>query len=202
MQLPVVLGVVLLTSFHGFHTAGDFDIALLPFFALAALFSGISFVTISKARKLPSFRTLLNKMKRSAALPMFALSILFLVVAFFFESSIKPMLTLLGLALTVYWPVVLLVAVGVPFRIAVSIFVSYFQGHGAIKPVGAIIGICSIGSIPIQVLLAYYLSIEGVILSIILINAAIVLLLLVYGYRVSENFKGATETMAKVDEMR
>jgi Na+-driven multidrug efflux pump len=96
----------------------------------------------------------------------------------------------------------LLVALGVPLRIAVSMFVSYFQGQGEIKPVGAIIGICSIGSIPIQVLFAYYLSIEGVILSIILINAAIVLLILLYGYHESENFKGATDTMVKADERR
>ena len=200
MQAPVVLGVVLLTSFHGFQTAGNLDIALLPFLALASLFTGISFVTISKARKLPSFRRLLNRMKKSAALPMFVLSIVLLIVAFLFESSIKPLLAWLELPLTVYWPIVLLVSIGVPFRIAISIFVSYFQGHGKIKPVGAIIGVCSLGSIPLQVLLAYYLSIEGVILSMISISVAIVCLLLVYGYRESRNLKEAVDTASKVDE--
>ncbi|MHA2004697.1 MAG: hypothetical protein ACW960_11390, partial [Candidatus Thorarchaeota archaeon] len=78
--------------------------------------------------------------------------------------------------------------------LVISVFVSYFQGHGAIKPVGVIIGICSIGSIPLQIILAYYLSIEGVILSMVLINAAIVLLLLGYGHRKSENFQGYGET--------
>ncbi|MHA2003078.1 MAG: lipopolysaccharide biosynthesis protein [Candidatus Thorarchaeota archaeon] len=194
MQIPVVLGVIFLTGFHGFHTAGDFDIALIPYFALAALFTGISFVTISKARKLPSFRSLLKTMKVSAFLPLFALSMVFIVAAFFLESAVGPILTLLGLPFAVYWPVVLLVAIGVPFRLVISVFVSYFQGHGAIKPVGVIIGICSIGSIPLQIILAYYLSIEGVILSMVLINAAIVLLLLGYGHRKSENFQGFEET--------
>lgn len=201
MQLPVVLGIVLLTSFHGFQTAGDFDIALLPFLALASLFTGISFVTISKARRLPSFRILLNRMKKSVALPMSILSITLLMVAYLFESSIKPLLTWLDLPLTVYWPIVLLVSIGVPLRIAISMLVSYFQGQGRIKPVGAIIGICSIGSIPIQGLFAYYLSIDGVILCMLLITAAIVFLLLIFGYRDSETSNGATKTMVRVDEM-
>ena len=182
-QLPVILGVVLLTAFHGFTAAGNLDIALIPFFAIGVLFTGISFVTISKARVLPNFRQIVRRMIRSMIIPLTVLSGLFVIAAYFFETLALQVFTFLGLPTSVYWSVVSLIAVGVPASILVSVMLSYFQGQGAIKPVGTIVALCAIGSIPLQIVLAYYLSIEGVILSILVIKIAIVLLIFAYGYR-------------------
>jgi O-antigen/teichoic acid export membrane protein len=187
VQIPVVLGVVLLTSFQGFGTVGDFDIALIPYFALAAIFNGISFVTISKARKLPTFRLIMRRIIRSVIIPMLFLSAFAIVAAFFVETPVTQLLTDLGLPSSVYWPAILLISFGVPSNTLVSMLVAYFQGQGAIRPVGAIVIICALGSIPLQVIFAYFLSIIGVMLSIVLINTAIVLILLIYGNYRSEN---------------
>ena len=192
-QIPVILGVALLTMFHGFSTAGNLDFALIPFFAIGVLFTGISFVTISKARVMPSFRQIARKMARTAIIPLAILSGLFIIAANYFEPLAKEIFTFLGLPASVYWPVVFLIAFGVPSSIFVSILLSYFQGKGMIRPVGAIVALCALGSIPLQVVFAYYLSIGGVMLSIVGIKIAILILMLGYGYkttRVSDISKG------------
>ena len=79
-----------------------------------------------------------------------------------------------------------MVSVDVPTDVAVSVLTSYFQGQGAIRTVVAIVTLDAMGSIPLQIVLAYYLSIEGAMLSIVLINAVIILLLLGYGYHGSD----------------
>jgi O-antigen/teichoic acid export membrane protein len=182
-QLPVILGVVLLTVFHGFEAAGDLDFALIPFFAMGVLFAGISFVTISKARALPSFRQIVRRMFPSVIIPLTVLSGLFVIAAYCFETWAMTVFTFVGLPTSVYWPVVFLIAVGVPVSILISVMLSYFQGQGAIKPVGAIVAVCALGSIPLQIAFAYYLSISGVMLSIVGIKIATLLLMLGYGYR-------------------
>ncbi|MFW9888409.1 MAG: oligosaccharide flippase family protein [Candidatus Thorarchaeota archaeon] len=182
VQIPIVLGVVLLTSFHGFGAAGDFDIALLPYSGLAAIFTGIEFVTISKARKLPEFRALLRRTAIIVAFPLYAIAIMLIFAAIILEDTGIGLLLALGLPIHIYWPIIIAVALGVPGAVLLSLLVSYFHGRGIIKPVGIIIIVCVACSIPIQMALAYFLSISGVVLSVILVNLVIVLFLIIYGY--------------------
>jgi len=187
LQIPIVLGIVFLTGFHGFGVAGDFDIALIPYYALTSLLVGISFVIISKARKMPDFRSTMKKMVPSIFLPIFLLCGLIIITAYFVDTPVRIVLTILSLPMSVYWPVVLLISIGITTHVLISFLVSYFQGLGVIKPVGVIAVLCSFGSIPLQIAFAYYYSIEGVVLSIILVNITIAMLLLGYGYRTSKD---------------
>ncbi|MFW9912078.1 MAG: lipopolysaccharide biosynthesis protein [Candidatus Thorarchaeota archaeon] len=182
VQIPILLGIILLTGFHGFGVAGDFDIALIPYYALASLIVGISFVTISKARKLPDFRSTIKKMVPSLIIPMFFLSAIVIIAAFLFDFPIRLLLATLGLPVSTYWPVVLLISIGIPTNVLVSVLVSYFQGLGEIRQIAAVVVLCALGLIPLQVVLAYSLSFEGAMLSVVLANIVVALVLLGYGH--------------------
>ena len=139
-QIPIILGIVLLTRFHGFSATGDFDITLMLYSGLAAVFAGIEFVTISKARRLPEFHSLLRRIALSVALPLSAIAIAFAFAAVVFESAGVGFLLVLGFPTSIYWPMVSAVAFGVPSTVVLSLLVSYFHGRGTIKPVGVNIG--------------------------------------------------------------
>ncbi len=182
-QLPIVLGMAFLIYFHGFGVAGDFDIAMIPYAGLIVAFSGISFVMISKARKLPAFHKTMEKLASRVILPLVVVFALIAVLAVQLENPARDLVSLLGIQGPAYWAAVILVVVGVPAAIILAMLVSYLQGRGVIRPVGIIAILCAIGSFPLQYLLIMVFSINGAALAIALANVLIVVLLVMFGYR-------------------
>lgn len=185
-SLPIVLTITFLTVSYGFGTVGDFDIALIPYSGLAAAFSGISFVAIGKARKLPGFRDIMKKITSRAIVPLSILCASVAVLAILLEDPGKALASGIGIPASAYWTAVIMVVFGVPAATLLDALVSYFQGRGVIRPVGIIAICCMLGWIPIQYLLIVVYSIEGAALGLILVNLLIVAVLIVFGYRSSQ----------------
>jgi O-antigen/teichoic acid export membrane protein len=132
-QVPIFLSILLLEIFLGYAAVGNFDIALIAYSAAALVISSIGYVTIAKARSFPKVRSFLVVIGKKLAFPIALCSIGLIAISSIFESSLSGVLLLVGLPVSIYWPAVILLAIAVPPKMVLEMFLSYLQGRGHFK---------------------------------------------------------------------
>ena len=182
-QVPIVFSLITLESLFGFTIVGNFDIALIGYSVFSALVTGAAYVTLSKARSLPSFskfaKAILVKLGPWMLVVWTSLSILSIV----FAADAINILIAVGLPPSAYWPGIILVIFAVPSRIFIEIFVSYFQGRSKFKPIGVIpISIAILSLIPLFMIIEVF-SIMGSAIGLGVINLITLVGLCIYGLK-------------------
>jgi len=183
IQIPLSVSLLFLKDSYGFTEVGDFDIALISYSVFSIIIAGAVYVTNAKARELPAF----PDFARRVLFWLCSLMLLGFISAMIFshplESIVSNLLQQIGMPVSIYWSVIILLTVAVPVRIAMEIIVAYLQGRGVFKPVGIITIICAISGLPFLFLLINQTALIGGALGIGIINIVTLLILLIYGFR-------------------
>ncbi len=161
LQIPTLVGITTIALFYGLGAAGDYDMVLMVYFAIATLISGISFVMLNKARKLPNFSYFLKWVLKYVGIPLLVLSAILGLISNYALPIGTGILSLLGLPKSIYWPGIVIAMIAIPTRLLIVFPASYLQGRGYISLVGKVVFICAIILTPVHLILVSILGMVG-----------------------------------------